>query len=287
MARRISISQLKSQLRQAQSKQQQAINKYNQKVRKVNSAINQYNSKARAHNARVRANQQRLKSELNRLSSRSTSTRTVTYRVSVRTVLDAYTRYESQVGPEPADPRHAEWLDLAERESANSAAVANALLDEQATDEPTVDPQQTEIEDQLRSISPDLDQRWRGAVFSLSPENPDAARHFCTSTREVFTQILEATAPDGDVTSGDPACERTQSGKPTRRSKIRHVLRRKGVEVESLEEFVQTDIDNIIELFNELNSGTHGHAGRFDLRQLAAIKTRAEHGILFLASIVS
>ncbi len=132
MARRISISQLKSQLRQAQSKQRQAINKYNQQVRKVNSAINQYNSKARAHNARVRANQQRLKSELNRLSSRSTSTRTVTYRVSVRTVLDAYTRYESQVGPEPADPRHAEWLDLAERESAK-ARIARPLRTHSST----------------------------------------------------------------------------------------------------------------------------------------------------------
>ncbi len=286
MARRISRSQLRSKLNQLKSKQRQAINDYNRAVRKVNSAINQYNSKARAHNARVRANRQRLKSELNRLASRSANTRTVTYRVSVRSVYDAYTRYESQVGPEPADPRHAAWLDLAERESANSAAVANALLDEAATDEAAVDPRQTEIEDQLRAISPDLDQRWRGAVFSLSPENPDAARHFCTSTREVFAQILEVTAPDESVTASDPSCERTQAGKPTRRSKIRYVLRRKGVEAESLEEFVQTDIDNIIELFNELNSGTHGHAGRFDLRQLAAIKTRAEHGILFLASIV-
>lgn len=211
----------------------------------------------------------------------------MTYRVSVRTVYDAYTRYESQVGPEPADPRHVAWLDLAERESANSAAVANILLDEPAPDELAVDPRQTEIEGQLRAISPDLDQRWRGAVFSLSPENPDAARHFCTSTREVFTQILEVTAPDDDVTASDPACDRTQTGKPTRRSKIKHVLRRKGVEVESLEEFVQADIDNIIQLFDELNSGTHGHAGRFDLRQLTAIKVRAEHGILFLASIVS
>jgi len=287
MARRISRSQLRSKLNQLKSKQRQAINDYNRAVRKVNSAINQYNSKARAHNARVRASRQRLKSELNRLASRSTSARTVTYRVSVRSVYDAYTRYESQVGSDPADPRHAEWLDFAERESANSAAVANILLDETTIGEPAVDPRQTEIEDQLRSISPELDQRWRGAVFSLSPENPDAARHFCTSTREVFTQILEVTAPDDDVTSSDPACERTQTGKPTRRSKIRYVLRRKGVEVESLEEFVQTDIDNIIELFNELNSGTHGVAGRFDMRQLSAIKTRAEHGILFLASIVS
>lgn len=288
MARRISRSQLRSKINQLKAKQRRAVNDYNRAVRKVNTAITQYNSAARAHNVRVRANQQRLKRELNRLASRSSSTRTVIYRVSVRSVCDAYTRYEAQVGSEPVDPRHTSWLDLAERESANSAAVANVLLDDEpASSEPVVDPCQTEIEDQLRCISPDLDQRWRGAVFSLSPENPDAARHFCTSTREIFTKILEVTAPDDHVRSEDPGCETTPAGKPTRRAKIRHVLRRKGVNASSLEEFVQADIESIVSLFHDLNSGTHGTAGRFTMHQLSAIKTRAEHGILFLASIVS
>lgn len=39
--------------------------------------------------------------------------------------------------------------------------------------------------------------RWKGALFSLSPTNPDAAQHFCTSAREVLTSMLDIAAPDG------------------------------------------------------------------------------------------
>ena len=75
MVRRVTPSQLRSQLRQAQAKRKQAIDKlnrdvrtYNQKVRsevnRYNQAVNQYNAKVRAHNSRVRANRNRLRQEL-------------------------------------------------------------------------------------------------------------------------------------------------------------------------------------------------------------------------------
>ena len=43
---------------------------------------------------------------------------------------------------------------------------------------------------------------------------------------------------------------------------------------------------NVLQLFREFNDGTHGTAGRFSLDQLSAIKTRVEHAVEFLWSII-
>jgi len=65
------------------------------------------------------------------------------------------------------------------------------------------------------------------------------------------------------------------------------LLAAKGENVEVLEEFVERDVDNILELVSTLNSGTHGNAGKFGLSKLLAIKTRAEQGIQFMARSVN
>lgn len=132
-----------------------------------------------------------------------------------------------------------------------------------------------------------MDDRWRGAVFSLNPRNPDAARHFCTSAREVFTQILDISAPDQDVIDSFPDCERTDQGKPTRRNKIKFILHRKKIIDGYLEDFVDQDMENIIQLFRLFNEGTHGSAGKFDFNQLASIKKRVEDGIVFFSQLVN
>jgi len=285
---------LRSKLRQAQQKRRQAISKVNSAIRKFNStqkrAVVDRNRKARARNARARANQQRVKQELRRLNSRlpTTTTRFSTLRVSVQTVHDAYGCYEEQVGADTDHPLHAELLDLAEREDANSLGVMNALLDDDTdTHASSGALQETSIVDELLSISSDLDQRWRGAVFALNPTNPDACRHFCSSAREVFTKMVHLKTPDAEVLRALPSCEVTDRGRPTRRSRIQFVLGEKGMNTESLEEFVERDITNILELFDVLNSGTHGDAGKYSLPKLVAIKTRVEQGLLFLARVIS
>lgn len=288
--RRISAAQLKSQLRQVQNKLRQAANKHKQAARNVErdlkTAVNKHNQLVRTHNARVRTHQQRVKQELARLGRRASTTRYSSFRVSVDTVHDAYLRYESQASGEADDPRHALLLDLAEREDANSLAVMNALLDEEpSTDLESGTLQSTQIGNELLAISEDLDRRWRGAVYALSPQNPDAARHFCTSAREVFVRMLDLGAPDADVLREIPSCAKTQDGKPTRREKVRYVLGKKGLVLESLTDFVEKNVENVLELFGVFNSGTHGPAGTHDIGQLSAIKLRVEEGILFLASL--
>ncbi len=138
----------------------------------------------------------------------------------------------------------------------------------------------------LQSISGELGDRWRGALFSLSPQNPDAARHFCTSAREIIARILDAKAADTAVAAAIPACERTQQGTPTRRAKIRYLLQRKSMGHGELEAFVEADMTNVVDLFQAFNKGTHGDAGAFDIGQLGILRKRVEDAITFLSRVV-
>ena len=289
MARRISLTQFKSKLRQFENKQKQAINNYNREVRKYNQnvkqTINKYNQEVKAHNARVRANRQRLKTELNKLSRHKT-TRYVVYRSSVVSLNDTYNYLDQRSESGNLETKYNYFLDLSEKEAANSVEVLNSLLHSEEHQLSNYLNDST-FTDELQKISVDLDSRWRGAVFSLNPNNPDAARHFCTSAREVITQILEIKAPDNEVIELLPECTYTDQGKPTRRSKIKFLLHRKGLPDDDFEMFVEEDMQNIVELFRVFNDGTHGSAGTFDLHQLSAIKKRVEDSILFLSQLVS
>lgn len=56
---------------------------------------------------------------------------------------------------------------------------------------------------------------------------------------------------------------------------------------ESVVNFVESDIDNILELFHVLSDGTHGIAGRYDDKKLMQVKKRVEQGINFLCEIAA
>ncbi|MGC5225109.1 hypothetical protein ACPW96_21280 [Micromonospora sp. DT81.3] len=288
MVKRINTSQLRSQLRQAQSKQRQAINKYNQAVRNVNQAINNYNTAARAHNAKVRTNRQRLAGELARLQSRPTTTRYVRYSTSVQSVRTSFHRVEATAAAGTwADERN--LLNMAEGEAANSVEALNRLLEEspEAVKDEDSRLEDTGLTNELTDIDPELQSRWAGALFSLSPRNPDAARHFCTSAREILTSILNGQAPDRVVQQSLPNFPPTPNGGVSRRAKIHYLLARTGNDVDGMAEFVDADIDSVITLFDDFNHGTHGPAGRFDFSQLTVIKRRVEGSIRFLHRIVN
>lgn len=289
MPRRMTPSQIRSAIRQAQNKQKQAIDKYNREVRqhnqKVKQAINNYNNEVRRYNARVRANRQKIATELRRLQSSST----VRYQVVQTSAISLNHQYERlDAGGASLEGSNygSEFLDLSERENANSLALSNTL--ESDSDEPNIDPSdllRTEIDGMLQQLSPDLSNRWKGALFSLNPQNPDAARHFCTSAREVFVQILDLNAPDEKVLALTPGCETTSSGQPTRKEKIRYLLSRCGLLTAEAVDFVDEDVKNVLALFRVFNDGTHGSSGKFGLNKLMSIKTRVEDGITYLFSI--
>lgn len=297
MVRRVSPSHLRSKLRQAQAKQKQAVDKYNRAVRthnqkvksavnRYNQTVNQYNSRVRAHNSRVRANRNRLRQELDKLARAASRPSQRTFRTSVETVQRTYVSLESAAETYQYGDQYNRVLDLSEREAANSASTMNAMLGNPEPSDGAESVRSTTLDPILTLISADLPDRWHGALFSLNPNNPDAARHFCTSAREILTRILDSCAPNRTVLAKMPDCEKVSEGTPTRRSKIRFFLHHGNMAEKPLEDFVEEDMKNVLQLFREFNEGTHGTAGRFSLDQLSAIKTRVEHAVEFLWSII-
>lgn len=298
MVRRVTISQHNSMVRQANQKRAQAVRKYNQEVRTHNQKvkrvqdeqkrqIRKYNQEVSTHNSKVRANRQKIKTELSRLQSKLNSSSFPTFRISVNSLNDAYSHLERGVTDDQIVQNETLVSELPAQENANNLAVMNALLGSELDQESSEDQLTTnKIINELSSISPDLDSRWRGALFSLKPQNPDAGRHFCTSAREIFVEIFKIKAPDGEVLIKFPDCGINHENKPTRRAKIHFLLSKKGLFNEGLEDFIEKDIANILELFSIFNEGTHGSAGQFELQKLIAIKKRVEDGIIFLSNLV-
>ncbi|MEV0678062.1 hypothetical protein AB0I60_16255 [Actinosynnema sp. NPDC050436] len=140
---------------------------------------------------------------------------------------------------------------------------------------------------ELATFGQDLVGRWTGALYALSPHNPDAARHFCTSTREVIITMLDSSAPDSEVKREVPNCDVTDAGAPTRRSKIGYLLRRHGVAEEGIANLVDADVKNLLTLFRTFNEGAHGHAGQFTITELSGIRTRVEAAIAFIHQVVT
>ena len=212
------------------------------------------------------------------------------YRRSVLTLTESFDRLQREAESDGWAGSE-ELLDLSESETANGVGTLNSLVATPSpngvTSEEVAALRTTSITNELVAFDPDLDARWRGALFALHPENPDASRHFCTSAREMLSTFLEAVAPDSEVLAADPNCQLTPNGSVSRRARVRHCLIRQGAHNLELESFVEADLDNVVTLFDEFNSGTHGHAGRFDLAALTAIKSRVEGAIHFVARIAS
>lgn len=253
-----------------------AIRQYNQNAR---AAVAKYNQAVRTHNAQVERDRQQRRQQIAQLRSTS-STQYVEVRRSTIDLSDRFDRIELEGNQSPGV---ASLLELSEREAANSAMVAQAL----ASSEPQApsEAQDSGLIEYLSGFSQDLCDRWRGALYALNPVNTDAARHFCTSVREIFVEILDRWAENDDVAQDDPSCERTPNGTPSRRAKIHYMLRKKGADTPEMLGFVDKDIDDILQLFKVFNEATHGAAGKHSFAKLLNIRQRVEGGIMFLAAV--
>lgn len=300
MVQRMTPSQIRAAIQKAQRDQKRAIDNYNREVRRHNAVVKKavddfnrearnYNSRARAHNREVENQRRRVSQEIQRLNSRPTSTTFVAVRASTETFVRTYESVETALASRSLDPQDRRFLDLVSEEAANSAYLINALDGDGA---PEDDLDENELRspslvDELTRFGPDLVSRWTGALFALSPANPDAARHFCTSARELVISVLDSSATDSEVLAANPRCETTDRGIPTRRAKITYLLQRHGVSEEGVSNLVAADVDNVMSLFRTFNDGTHGHAGRFTLTELTALRTRVESAVIFVHEVVS
>ncbi|WP_260853219.1 hypothetical protein [Corynebacterium glyciniphilum] len=298
MARKTNRAQLKAAMNKAQRQQKQAIDNYNRQVRRRNTAVKKavndhnrevraYKAKVRKHNNQVKNQRRRLEQEIRRMNSRPQTRTFISYRASVETLARTYTETEAILTDRMLTPAGRELVNRGSEEAANSAYLLNAM---DGDGEPEDDPTEEELrgpsmQAELETFGQDLVDRWTGALFSLSPQNPDAARHFCTSAREVLITMIDDSAPDEHVVKAVPSCDTTDRGVPTRRAKVRFLLQRKGIADDSIEELVEEDMNNVLGLFREFNNGTHGHAGRFTITQLNALRMRVESAIGFIHTL--
>lgn len=278
-------SQINSQIRKYNRELQREVDRVNAHNQRV---VNNYNRQVKAHNARVRSNRAKLQRELNRLNSRpATTTIYVTTRASTQVLQRSFERieYADQIGSWESDD---ELFEMLEGETANSVSLLN-VLEEGPVAGVEVDPylRQTSLTIELQELNEDLDHRWRGALYALSPDNPDAARHFCTSSREILVEILNQYAPKGVVLAWDPSIELTEYGQIPRRDQIRYCLVQSNQYNDLLSEFVDQDINSVMNVFGEFNPATHGAAGRYDLVYLGAMKIRVEGAIQLLHRVVT
>lgn len=285
MRRAPTRSQINSQIRKYNRELKREVDRVNAHNRR---AVNNYNRQVRAHNARVRSNRAKLQRELNRLNSRpATTTVYVTTRASTQVLQRSFERieYADQIGSWQSDD---ELFEMLEGETANSVSLLNVLEEGPVAGvEVNPDLQKTSLTIELQELNEDLDHRWRGALYALNPDNPDAARHFCTSSREILVEILNQYAPREVVLAWDPSIELTEYGQIPRRDQIRYCLVQSNQYNDLLSEFVDQDINSVMNVFGEFNPATHGAAGRYDLVYLGAMKIRVEGTIQLLHRVVT
>ena len=278
MAKGFNMSSFNSKMHQIQRKVEREINsELNKVTRKFESDVNR---EIRKYNSQIRKNQQIVSRELSKLKSHSTIRST--YTISLDAMHQHYIAIGNSYDDDYVTPQQKYIFDLIEQEQANGIITANAI---QNNEFPYDDTSDIEIGDKLASVSEDLNNRWKGAVYALNPINPDASRHFCTSAREIFTEFIEIKAPDNLVLAFDPDCDKTPERKtPTRRAKIKYMMRNLDIDPSAVD-FADADITNILELFHILSDGTHGEAGRYETEKLNRVKKRVEQGINFLCEI--
>ena len=274
MAKKINMTKFRSQMNKLQREAKRA-------ERKIKQNINNFNREVREYNSNVRRNRNKILRELNRIQS--TNTLNTEYYTSVQLVHNTYTKVNELYNKGIVDD---ELFNAIENENANSLELGNVVLNKSEIEDSEESFNELNISDKLIKISPDLNNRWKGALFSLSPDNPEAARHFCTSTREILKVLIDDGIKDKDVINNNPKCEKTKNGTPTRREKIKYVMSKKGISSELIIEFTDNNIENIVSLINELSNGTHGHSNKYSLNQLKLFRKRFEDSINFVCEYV-
>ena len=221
---KFSASHFKSQIRQAQRKaERQLKNELNQASRKIERDINR---EIRNYNSKMQHNRQIVLRELKKLQTHSTMTIRSSYTISLDAMQKHYVTIGNVYQNESLTPQQEYILNLIEQEQANGLITANVV---ENNDFPAENTDDIEIGAKLQHVSDDLNNRWKGAVFAINPQNPDAARHFCTSAREIFTEFIELKAPDDAVFQYNPNCQKTNQGNATRREKIKYMMRNSNI----------------------------------------------------------
>ncbi|MHB8118516.1 MAG: pPIWI-associating nuclease domain-containing protein [Methanothrix sp.] len=107
----------------------------------------------------------------------------------------------------------------------------------------------------LLKLDPELVNLWLGAKEAISSDNPDNARHFNVSLRELFTHVLHKLAPDKEIKSWSANPDDFKDGRPTRDARLRYIYRE--INDDSFGTLIKKFNSFSLELMDFLNRCTH------------------------------
>jgi hypothetical protein len=140
------------------------------------------------------------------------------------------------------------------------------------------------LEDLLLDIGAgDLVAMWRGALDVLDSRHTDYARHCSVSLRELLTQVIHKLAPDNHIREWTNDPKLFDKNRPTRKARLLFICR--SVNHDIFSDFVDKDIDAILEFFKLFQRGTHQVIIPYTHIQLLTLKAKIESTISFLIEI--
>lgn len=135
----------------------------------------------------------------------------------------------------------------------------------------------------LKGLNPEFIIPLQGARQSVDSNNPDHIRHFATSMRELFTQVLHTLAPDDKIKDWTQDPRYYENNRPIRRVRLLYICRL--VNHPPFLKFVEKDIDTTLEFLQLFQQGTHEVISKYTDYQLRLMLVRMESTIRFLLEV--
>ncbi len=146
------------------------------------------------------------------------------------------------------------------------------------------DIQKTEgkLEEMLRVLDPEFLKMLKGAERALDSNNPDRARHFGTSLRELFNHVLRQLAPAPKVEDWTNDENHYHNGRPTRRARILYISRK--TKSNSFKDYLHSDVKSVLEFTSLFHGITHKKISGYSKQQLRGMLTKMRGTLHLLIS---
>jgi hypothetical protein len=136
-----------------------------------------------------------------------------------------------------------------------TSAISNSTEQISVAEEEKAGDVRSALDHRLSDLNPAFLVPLQGARRALSSDNPDRIRQGLVSLRELGTQVLHLLAPTNAVLAWSSNPADIHNGRPTRRARIRYVVRR--VDIGSFEGFMSADVDSVRAMLDVLQRATH------------------------------
>lgn len=203
-------------------------------------------------------------------------------------LMDSLNQSQSVIMAMPPD-----FSELAAQEFFLGARLVKSISVEAHEDELEEESEEVErqvaivLEDELQAmlarLDPGLVNMIKGAREALHSTNADRVRHVITSYRELNTHVLHLLSPDRAVQAWSTSPDDFANGRPTRKARLRFICR--NIKHGAFDDFVDKDIETMVQVFDFLNKGTHEITSNFTESQILALKVKAESTVQFMLAI--